>query len=95
MAAFIHILLNKVTLLTRNSFFSKRVCQTIPTHYNDLKGHRNDTKRKSGHKQPTFPLPLRFIVSGRRTCQHTNAVGGWTAPRTSGASLLPADAAAL
>ena len=29
-------------------------------------------------------------VSGRRTCQHTNAVGGWTAPRTSGAPLTVA-----
>ena len=27
---------------------------------------------------------------GRRTCQHTNAVGGWTAPRTSGAPLTAA-----
>ena len=61
MAAFIHILLNKVALLARKSFFSERVCQTIPTHYNDLKGHRNGAKHKSGPRQSTFPLPLGTI----------------------------------
>ena len=40
-------------------------------------------------------LPTTRAFGGRRTCQHTNVVVGWTAPCKFGAQILDADEAAL
>ena len=45
----------------------------MPTHYNDLKGHRNGAKHKSGPRQSTFTLPLGTILASARGAASSRA----------------------